>query len=202
MKVIGLTGGSGSGKSVISALLQKNGAYIIDADKIAHDIILRDTQAYVEIVAYFGEKILDQNREINRKALGNIVFQYPKKREFLNSCTHKYIRLEIEKQIETIKKQPKIYSFIVLDVPLLIESGLIPICDMVLVVYAKIEDRIKRIMLRDNITYEQARDRISSQMPWEQYCKVADMIIDNSNDLTDLEAQVCEIVNKLKIKGE
>ena len=123
MKVIGLTGGTGSGKSVVSAFLKQNGAYIIDADEIAHDIIAKGKPAYEEITSYFGGAILDENRNILRKKLGSIVFTNKEKLDFLNHCTHKYITQEIDRQIAE-KKYQKEHCCIVLDAPLLLEAKL------------------------------------------------------------------------------
>ena len=117
MKVIGLTGGTGSGKGIVSAYLKKKGAYIIDADQIAHDIIKRGMPAYEEITQYFGGVILDENRNILRKKLGSIVFVNKQKRDFLNHCTHKYIIEEIDRQIQQ-EIQTQKHLCIVLDAPL------------------------------------------------------------------------------------
>ena len=190
MKVIGLTGGTGSGKSIVCTQLKKRNAYIIDADKIAHDIIKKGQPAYEKIVSYFGEEILDEESNIVRKKLGAIVFSDKEKLDFLNKCTHQYISEKINSFIQTIKKCPNKYQYIILDAPLLIESNLTSICDEIWVVYAKEEDRLKRIMQRDNITYEQAKNRILSQKRWEEYKKYADIIIDNSRDLKFLENQL------------
>lgn len=190
MKVIGLTGGTGSGKSIVCTQLKKRNAYIIDADKIAHDIIEKGQPAYKKIVSYFGKEILDEENNIVRKRLGAIVFSDKEKLNFLNKCTHQYIFEEIDFFIQKIKKCPNEYQYIILDAPLLIESNLTSVCDEIWVVYAKEEDRLKRIMQRDNITYEQAKNRILSQKGWEEYKKYADIIIDNSRDLKFLENQL------------
>ena len=166
MKVIGLTGGTGSGKSIVSAFLQQNGAYIIDADEIAHGIIERGKPAYEELTNYFGGAILDQDRNILRKKLGSIVFTNKEKLDFLNRCTHKYITQEIDKQIAERKKKQK-DTCIVLDAPLLLEAKLENRCSEVWVVFAEEEVRARRIMERDNITYQEAKNRIGCQKNWD-----------------------------------
>ena len=179
MKVIGLTGGTGSGKSIVSAFLQQNGAYIIDADEIAHGIIERGKPAYEELTNYFGGAILDQDRNILRKKLGSIVFTNKEKLDFLNRCTHKYISQEIDKQIAERKKKQR-DTCIVLDAPLLLEAKLENRCNEIWVVFAEEEVRARRIMERDNITYQEAKNRIGCQKNWDFYRQKANLILDLS----------------------
>jgi dephospho-CoA kinase len=189
MKVIGLTGGTGSGKSIVSAFLEQNGAYIIDADEIAHGIIERGKPAYEELTNYFGGAILDQDRNILRKKLGSIVFTNKEKLDFLNRCTHKYISQEIDKQIAERKKKQK-DTCIVLDAPLLLEAKLENRCNEIWVVFAEEEVRARRIMERDNITYQEAKNRIGCQKNWDFYRQKANLILDNSKDLQHLKRQL------------
>ncbi len=189
MKVIGLTGGTGSGKSIVSAFLEQNGAYIIDADEIAHGIIERGKPAYEELTNYFGGAILDQDRNILRKKLGSIVFTNKEKLDFLNRCTHKYITQEIDKQIAERKKKQR-DTCIVLDAPLLLEAKLENRCNEIWVVFAEEEVRARRIMERDNITYQEAKNRIGCQKNWDFYRQKANLILDNSKDLQHLKRQL------------
>lgn len=189
MKVIGLTGGTGSGKSIVSAFLEQNGAYIIDADEIAHGIIERGKPAYEELTNYFGGAILDQDRNILRKKLGSIVFTNKEKLDFLNRCTHKYITQEIDKQISERKKKQR-DTCIVLDAPLLLEAKLENRCNEIWVVFAEEEVRARRIMERDNITYQEAKNRIGCQKNWDFYRQKANLILDNSKDLQHLKRQL------------
>ena len=189
MKVIGLTGGTGSGKSIVSAFLEQNGAYIIDADEIAHGIIERGKPAYEELTNYFGGAILDQDRNILRKKLGSIVFTNKEKLDFLNRCTHKYISQEINKQISERKKKQR-DTCIVLDAPLLLEAKLENRCNEIWVVFAEEEVRARRIMERDNITYQEAKNRIGCQKNWDFYRQKANLILDNSKDLQHLKRQL------------
>jgi len=195
MKVIGLTGGTGSGKSLASLWLQKQNAYIIDADKIAHDIILKGHSAYEELVDFFGVAILDETGEIIRHSLGSIVFRDIEKLGFLNRATHKHIRKAVLDEIQMASKLNSPYA--VLDAPLLIEADLVRICDEVWVVAAKEETRIKRIMERDGISEKQARARIANQKTLEEYKQYADVILYNDQDIPCLEQQM-EIVFKMK----
>ena len=196
MQVIGLTGGTGSGKSVVSKTLAAAGAVIVDADKIAHDIILKGEPAYHEIIAYYGTGILDIEGNIIRKKLGEIVFHDSEKLAFLNQCTHKYIVAEVNRQIAAAKAENAARA-VILDAPLLLEAKLETVCDLVWVVYADPEVRAKRVMDRDGITYDLAKARIANQKSWEEYKQAADAVIDNSKDLPFLEAQLEEMLKTI-----
>ena len=196
MKVIGLTGGTGSGKSVVSKSLLAAGAVIVDADRIAHEIILKGEPAYHEIIEYYGTGSLDVEGNIIRKKLGEIVFNDKEKLAFLNQCTHKYITAEVKRQIAEAKEAGTAKAIIV-DAPLLLEAKLETVCDLVWVVYADPEVRAQRVMARDGITYELAKARIANQKSWEEYRAAADAVIDNSKDLVHLEKQLDEILKTL-----
>lgn len=190
--VIGLTGGSGSGKSTVSAILKELGMFIIDSDKIAHDIIKKGNNAYNEVVELFGTNILDGIGEIDRKTLANIVFKDKSKLLLLTNCTHKYIISEIKQLINN-----NIDREIVIDAPLLIEAGLNKITDEVWAVYADMDIRIERIVKRDNISYKQAEDRITCQMSWNELCSYADVIIYNNKGIHDIVKQIIRIDRKI-----
>lgn len=196
MKVIGLTGGTGSGKSVVSKSLAEAGAVIVDADKIAHEIIWKGEPAYHEIVEYYGTGILDAEGNIIRKKLGEIVFNDKEKLAFLNQCTHKYITAEVKRQIAAAKAEG-IATAIIVDAPLLLEAKLETVCDLVWVVYADPEVRARRVMDRDGISYKLAKARISNQKSWEEYKSAASAVIDNSKDLSHLKEQISEILKLL-----
>lgn len=195
MKVIGLTGGTGSGKGVVSQCLREAGAAIIDADLIAHEIIKMGRPAYEELVDYFGNEILRYDGEIFRRKLGEIVFRDKEKLKFLNLCTHKYIAQEIARQIQEAKELRNA-KLIIIDAPLLIEAGLAEICDSIWVVYADEEVRALRVMQRDGITYETAKARIANQKSWTEYESYAQEVIDNSSDLENVQAQVATLMKK------
>jgi len=197
MKVIGLTGGTGSGKSVVSRSLAAAGAVIIDADQIAHEIIEKGKPAYAEIVAYYSRDILDTEGNIMRKKLGEIVFHDGEKLAFLNQCTHKYICAETERQIAAAKAAGTAAA-IILDAPLLLEAGLEKVCDVVWVVYAEPEVRARRVMERDGVTYELAKARIANQKSWEEYRQAADAVIDNSKDIAHLQAQLSALLKTIE----
>lgn len=193
--IIGLTGGSGSGKSTVAEILKQHNMLIIDCDKIAHEIILKGNDAYIELINIFGENILDSSKQIDRKKLGNIVFKDKGKLNLLNECTHKHI---VNKVKEVIKENSnnKDINAIVIDAPLLIEANLNTIVDEVWAVYADTDIRIQRLIKRDNITLEQAKERLQSQMSWVEMVTYADTIIYNNN-LDDMKKQIESILNSL-----
>jgi len=194
MMIIGLTGNTGSGKSIVAKCLQQHNMLIIDSDEIAHEIIKKNNPAYSEIIMIFGESILDNNHEIDRKKLGNIVFSDKGKLDKLTKCTHKHIIVSIKNIIDHNKSNKNLKG-IVIDAPLLIEAGLDKVVDVVWVVYSDIQTRIDRIIQRDNITEEQAQKRINSQMKWEELSKHADVIIVNDTTFENVESQVNRILS-------
>lgn len=196
MKVIGLTGGTGSGKGAVSTILLQEDAFIIDADHIAHEVIRKGNLAYNEIVQFFGNSILDASGEIIRKCLGEIVFRDKEKLAFLNHCTHKYIGQEIAQQME-VAKMENLATCIVIDAPLLLEAGLERVCDEIWVVFASEEVRAHRVMVRDTITYETACARIANQKPWAEYERHAHHVIDNSKDIAWLRLQLLPLLQGL-----
>lgn len=192
MLVVGLTGGIASGKSTVSEYLQELGASIIDADKIAKELVEKDSPALQEIVAYFGQEILDENGQLRRKCLAELIFNSSIEREKLNSILHPRIFQRVEEQI-TLFRTNKIVPLIVLDAPLLLETGMQSLVDEVWVVAVKPEVQLTRLMERDGITREAARERIASQMPLAEKIKLADRVIDNSQGIPEL----LKIVDKL-----
>lgn len=193
--IIGLTGGTGCGKTTVCSILKRHNSYIIDADKIAHSVIQKGEEAYNDIIDYFGNDILKQDKQIDRKKLGKIVFSDKKKLDFLTKTTHKYIIKEINVLINTKKEENK-YNYIVIDAPLLIEANLHKIVDVVWIVYANLETRLQRLKLRDNIEEDAIINRINSQTSFEENKKYADFIIFN-----DEGANLEEII-KQQLKKE
>lgn len=189
--IIGLTGGSGSGKSQVSTYLKEKGAVIIDCDSIAHSVLLRGHPVYQKIVDRFGAALLDESLEINRRRLGNIIFADEDSRLWLNHVTHPAILFEMEQKLKQIKEK-----VVVLDAPLLIESGLTSICNEVWAVFSEEKERLLRIQKRDGITQVEAYNRIASQLPWESYKKAADVVIDNSGTLEEMRRQVDRLLSR------
>ncbi len=192
--VIGLTGNSGSGKSSVANILKGYGAYIINADEIAHKNLLSGGAAYIEVVNLFNSvynSILDENCEIDRKKLGAIVFRDEDKRKLLMEITHKYI---MEEMLRELEENVKNYPYVVLDAPLLIEAGLHTYSDVVWVVFADLETRMGRIRKRDGLSDSQIEARFNSQTKFEELEKYADIVINNSSDLSALELEIKNVL--------
>lgn len=195
MRIIGVTGGIGSGKSTVSRILCNIGARIIDADIVSKKVVSKGEKALDEIVAYFGPDILDPNGELDRKKLAGVVFTDSEKLAQLNSITHKYIAQEILEQIER-EKAEKNYDTLVMDAALPFEYGFIDTVEEIWVITADKETRIRRVMERSGLTYEEALDRINSQMSEYEYARIADHVIENNTDIIDLEKAVVKLYFK------
>lgn len=195
--VIGLTGSIGSGKSAVAALLAKLGATVVDADVLAREIVEPGKPALRKIVKAFGETVLNPDKTLNRKALGEIIFSDREKRTVLEAITHPKIReLWLEKLAEA--KASGSSRIIVYVVPLLFESKKrYPELDKILVVAASERTCLYRIMARDKLTEEQAFLRIRSQLPISEKIKKADFVVMNEGDLRSLEEQVLEVYSEI-----
>lgn len=185
-KIIGLTGGSGSGKSTVAAALRSLGAFVIDCDKIAHENMLKGGIAYNEIVEAFGGSILAASGEIDRKSLGNIVFNDKRALERLNRITHRHITDRVKALAD--KSDSKIT---VIDAPLLYQTGLDRLCDSVWVTDAPYDVRLKRIMERDGITREAAESRLKNQ---GEYTGGDRRIVTDFATVEELESFVKELI--------
>ena len=198
MLIVGLTGGYASGKSTVAKLFVELGGVLIDADKLAREVVKPDKQAWFEIVAHFGKGILLKNGEIDRKALGEIVFGSDAEREKLNAIVHPRVLDEELKAIEEIKGRG-LDAILILSVPLLIESGHYRQCDKIVVVTVDRDTQIKRLMERDGFSREESLRRISAQMPLSEKVTYADFVIDNSGSIQETEFQVKEVFKKLRM---
>lgn len=185
--IIGLTGGIASGKSTVSNYLRELGAFIIDSDQVAHNIIEKDKPAYQKIVKRFGSSILDKNREINRSRLARIIFDDYEKKRKLEEITHPYILDEIYKKMEEMKDK---YRIIILDAPLLFETGLDRAVDQTWVVYVNREIQLERLIKRDQLSSQEGVKRIEAQLSLEKKKEMADFIIDNNGSIKQLRLMV------------
>lgn len=195
--IIGLTGGIASGKSTISKMIADLGFPIVDADIVAREVVEIGEDAYLLLVEAFGEEILLEDKSLNRKALGSIIFHDESKRKLLNSITHPAIK----QRIETYKNQYLLegYEAVFLDIPLLLESTNTYGTDKVMVVYVNQMIQLERLMNRNNLNREDALARINAQMPIVEKVKLADEVIDNSNSLDESEQQLLHILQKWNI---
>ena len=196
MVVLGLTGSIATGKSTVSGMLKELGAIIIDADKIAHEVVKKGLPAWQAIVKEFGKEVLLDNQEINRPFLGDIVFNDPEKRDILNRIVHPFVQIEMSSRLGDLEeKQPD--SVVFLDVPLLIESNMHQSLKEILLVYIPEKEQIKRLIARDNIAEQDALARVRSQISIEEKKKFATILIDNSNSKEETRDQVIEIYARL-----
>lgn len=179
--IIGLTGGSGTGKSSACAFFAEKGFLIVDMDAISRKVCRKGEKCLAEITEKFGNEILDENGELKRRALGDIVFNDEEKLKILNAVTHKYILEETGKIINA-----NIDGNIVLDAPLLFEAGLEVHCDKTVAVLSDRDVRIRRLIKRDNLTAEQIEARINSQPADDFYIQRCDFAVYNNATVEDL----------------
>ena len=186
--ILGLTGGIATGKSTVSRYFSDKGFAVVDADVVARRVVEPGTEGLANIVAHFGTEIIQTDGTLNREKLGAMIFADAKKRETLNSLLSDLIRRAIMADTATLvnANQP----LIVLDIPLLYEAGYETHCDAVMVVYTTEEVQRKRLMGRNNLTEEEALNRIASQEPIEAKKNRADIVIDNNGTLNDTYEQV------------
>lgn len=200
MILVGLTGGIASGKSTASKIFKKLGAYIIDADVLAREVVEPLKPAWRDIVKNFGKEILIKDNSINRRKLAEIIFNNKKKRELLNTIVHPRVlkrAKEIEKGIA--KKDPD--AVIIFDAALLIESGAYKKMDKNIVVYADEDVQVKRLMKRDGLTRDEAIKRIKAQMPLREKVRFADYIIDGNKMLNMVKKQIKTALMRLREEG-
>ncbi|XP_063210285.1 dephospho-CoA kinase domain-containing protein isoform X2 [Chroicocephalus ridibundus] len=197
MFLVGLSGGIASGKSTVVAVLRELGCAVIDADVIAREVVQPHLKAYQRIVRYFGTEILLENGEINREALGNIIFSHPEKRQLLNSITHPEIQKEMLKQI--LKYFVLGYRYVILDIPLLFEnSRLTKFMKYTVLVYCDPPTQLSRLMKRNGLSQAEAEARIASQLPLDEKRKLASHVIDNSGDRQSTRRQVLRLHARLE----
>ncbi|OON93692.1 MAG: dephospho-CoA kinase [Candidatus Epulonipiscioides saccharophilum] len=188
--IIGIVGGSGVGKTtVVNMIYNKTHSYIIDADKIGHELLLKNGLAYNEVVEHFGSTILDSDQNIIRKSLGNIVFQNKSELAVLNQITHPKILAQTKSILNNLDQSK--YDFIIIDSALLYEIGLDSLVDLTIAVYASSDIRARRLMARNNLSYDDALARINSQKTSYK----SDYSIFNESDLVQLEEQIDKFLN-------
>ena len=198
-KIIGITGGIATGKSTVTNIIKKKDYIVIDADKVARNIVMKNKPAYMEIVDFFGEDILAEDGNIDRKKLGSIIFGDEGLRKKLNQIVHPYIFQAIK---EEILKYGEIENLIFLDIPLLIEEldNLINHginFDEIWVVYIDEKAQLNRLMKRDSIDKKEALDKINSQISIEMKKEYANRILDNRGNIKELEEQIDKILKEI-----
>jgi len=189
MLIIGITGNIGSGKTTVSKMLESKGAYVINADQIAREVLEINGAGYDEAVMFFGESILKDNAEIDRAKLAGIVFNDSAKLAKLNAITHKYVLAKIDELIAKVKAENS-HNIICLDVPLLFEAGLDKVCDSTWAVDASYETKITRAMERDKSGRDAVKNRLDIQTDSRELREKSDIVIENDSSFDELEEQV------------
>jgi dephospho-CoA kinase len=197
MLVIGLTGGVASGKTTVSEVLREEGAILIDADQIARGLVQPKTAAWQELVRAFGNEILERDGSIHRQKLASLIFSNPRQRSVLNRILHPRIRKEIRRRLKGIEqKNPE--AIVVIDAPLLIETGGHREMDKVIVVACTETQQVERLRRRNQLSEEQARAMLSSQMSLEEKKRVADYVICNDGSPEATRRKARDIFKELK----
>ncbi|MFD9812293.1 dephospho-CoA kinase [Streptomyces sp. NPDC059080] len=193
MVKVGLTGGIGAGKSEVSRLLASYGAVIVDADKIAREVVAPGTPGLAAVVAEFGDGVLTKDGALDRPKLGGIVFSDPAKLQALNAIVHPLVGAR-SAELEAAAGPDAV---VIHDVPLLTENGLASLYDLVIVVDAAPETQLDRLVRLRDMSEDEAKARMSAQATREQRLAVADVVIDNDGPLDALERQVREVWERL-----
>ena len=195
--VIGLTGGYGSGKTTVSGMFEALGAKVVSADTLAHEVLLKESDAWQEIVREFGEDILGSNGEIDRSRLGEVVFSDVDKRKRLESIVHPAVIRRLHKEADRFRKTCE--GVLILEVPLLIETSSTWLVDKVIVVKAEQDTQITRLQKRYGICREDAIHRIETQVPLSEKISHADWIVDTDCSLDNTENEVASIWRSIQI---
>jgi dephospho-CoA kinase len=192
-KVLGLTGGIGTGKTVASSYLaNRYGFPILDADCYAREAVLKESDPWRAIVQQYGPEILNADDTLNRSRLAQIIFQDSAQRQWVEALIHPFVRHRFQEMQERLATQP----VIVMAIPLLFEAGMTDLVSDVWVVVCRPEQQLSRLMQRDHLTQQEAQARIDSQMPMAEKCDRADVVLDNSGSLPALYAQIDRALHK------
>lgn len=197
MKVIGLVGTTGSGKGAVSEFFKEFGFAVIDTDAVYHEMTRGPSPCLDELRLAFGEEIIRADDALDRARLSGIVFASgsEEKRALLNKIAHKHVLDEVRRTVSELEKKDT--PLVIVDAPLLFESGFDKECDSILCVSAGKDVRVERIIRRDGITKERALMRIAAQKDDSELERLSDFVIENNGDLTTLKAQVSDFISKI-----
>lgn len=193
MVVVGLTGGIGSGKSTVSAMLAARGATVIDADRLAREVVAPGTPGYREVVARFGPDVVAADGSLDRRLLADVVFGDPAALADLNAIVHPEVRARIEERLAELRSAAPDDGVVVLEIPLLIESGRSYGAAAVIVVDCEEDVAVRRLVEQRGMDEDDARRRMAAQVPRAERVAAADLVIDNSGSKAELEARVDRI---------
>lgn len=194
--IVGLTGGIGTGKSTVAALFRKLGFTIFDADILAHDLVKPGSTAFTLVIDAFGQSVVTETGELDRKKVADIVFNDPEKRKILENILHPLIIGKILEQVEQ-----SFEKIVIIVAPLLIESGLDTECDMVIVVTASENTCIRRTIERDSTDAKEVIARIKAQLPSDLRLQRADLVITNDGSLEELEDRVRLAAGEIQLRA-
>ena len=197
MKVIGLTGGTGSGKSTVATYLENKGCVIIDADEISRELTKPGGEALEPIRRRFGDEVFFENGTLNRKKLGTIVFNDNVKLRSLEAITTDIVVRKVLEKVDHLKNQG-FDGIVILDAPLLFECGMKDFTDENWLVTCDLENRIQRLIDRDGISRQSILDRMSNQLSDEHKRMMADRIIENSGSLTELYSRIDRFIERAR----
>ena len=193
---LGLTGGIATGKTTISNYLKSIDIPVLDADEYARKVVEPGTPGLAEITNTFGEQVLRADGSLNRKLLGQIVFNDSSSRQTLNDITHPRIQQMMADELHRLAEQQT--PLVILDIPLLLENNNVAGADAVMVVSIPESLQLTRLMQRNNLTEKEAHARISAQMPLVEKEKLADFVIDNSGTISNTQKQVEKVIQKIR----
>lgn len=197
MLKVGLTGNQGSGKTFVAQEFEKLGCYAISADRLGHEVLKRDGEAYEEVVREFGSAIVGSDGEIDRKAVGRIVFADPERLKTLNTLVHPHVFRRQEEYFERVReKDPD--AIVVSEAAIMVESGSYKRYDCLIVTVCPPEMQIERYCEREGANEAEARARLARQMPQDEKRKYADYVIDTSGTKDETARQVGELYRQLK----
>ena len=187
MKVLGLTGGIGSGKSMVLSMFANLGAEVIDADHLAREVVEPGQPALEEIATAFGRDMLMPDGRLDRPKLAGVIFAHPAERAKLDAITHPRIRARMEEEIKARRSGPGV---LIVDIPLLYENDRSDTVESVIVVWVDAKTQLRRLTERDGLTPDEARQRIAAQMPLDEKRARADLVVDNSGSRENTRRQV------------
>lgn len=195
MKIIGITGGIGSGKTEVAKVFKKLGAKIISGDKIGKEVVEKNRSVLSKLLKEFGEEILSSNKKLNRRKLGEIAFSSVENRDKLNKIVHPYLLSDLKKQIREYRKRGP--GIVIIDAALIIEWGLQKELDYLILVESNLKNRLKRMKEYSGYSQKEALNRIKAQIDYKTKRRYADYIIRNDKDLRELNRKVVYLWEKL-----
>jgi dephospho-CoA kinase len=199
LKIIALTGAIGTGKSTVAKMFEELGVPVIDADKISHSLTGTNSDIIEMIISHFGNDYCDEKKNLNRAKLRQRIFESSEDKLWLEQLLHPKIYTKIREQIETIKTRSSKTPYIIIVIPLLFETGKPDFIDEVWNIDTQKNEQISRLLARDNMTKSSAEKIIAQQYSREKRLKMADKIILNNGDLTQLRTQILKIHSDLFI---